>query len=85
VTKPKVRIPLLSLLPRIPLVRITARAGMKLFFREALTSNEVKHHQRRANMIANRKQGAQAPLGLALDDIIYERQLKVSEPTPSLR
>lgn len=48
--------------------------GIKLFLQEALTSGEVQRQQRRTNMIGKKKQGHTAPLGLAMDDILYEKR-----------
>ena len=48
--------------------------GMKNFLKEALSTKNVTDQQRRVNVVGKHLQGAAAPRGLAMDDIIYEKQ-----------
>lgn len=48
--------------------------GMKNFLKEALSTKDVLDQQRRVNVVGKHLQGAAAPRGLAMDDIIYEKQ-----------
>ena len=48
--------------------------GIKVFLKEALSSKAARDHQRRANMLGGGHQGSTAPLGLAVDHILYQKQ-----------
>merc|ERR1711988_630225 len=48
--------------------------GMKTFLNEAFTSKDLLRSQRMANRMARQKQGKHAPYGLAMEDILYEKQ-----------
>jgi uncharacterized small protein (DUF1192 family) len=49
-------------------------AGLKTFLNDSLAGEQTISNQRKANVLAGSKQGATAPKGLALDDVLYQNQ-----------
>jgi len=50
-------------------------SGIKTFLQDALrSSKEATDMQRKVNMMTQAKQGSLAPKGLALEDVLYEKQ-----------